>query len=188
MTGTAEPLDALHKHAENEYYQHRNIGKCYHCSLVQQIQLIYILAAIIWLAIIYWAQLYLPNNIIVWSLLAIPLIVFGLGFYYASYIGQDIEELMFQSNYLSFGFMITAVLINWNHPKNNNGKSEFFKHVVLAFILMMMSMIDIWVSKEKMTLVNHIQSILQTMALVILSIALYQYYKTISYIDSITSQ
>lgn len=182
MRGTPEPLD--HEiHNYKTAYHHPNLGRCYHCKLVQQIQLIYILAAIIWLAIIYWAQLYKPYNIITWGLLSIPLFVFGLGFYYAEYTGQDIEDLMFQANYLSFGFMITAVLINWNHPKNNSGKAEFFQHIVLAFILMMMSMIDVWVSRERMTLVYHIQSILQTMALVILSIALFQYYTALSHIE-----
>lgn len=180
------PDNELEKYLEetdHQQFQHRHVGKCYHCNLVQQIQLIYILAAIIWLAIIYWSRLYLPNTAIVWGLLTVPLVVFGLGYYYASCIGEDIEKLMFQSNYLSFGFMITVILINWNHPGHTAGKSQFFQHIVLAFILIMLSMIDIWVSREKMSLVYHIQSILQTIALVILSISLFQYYRAISDIE-----
>ena len=42
------PDDELRRYVDEievEQYQHKHVGKCYHCQLVQQIQLIYILAA-----------------------------------------------------------------------------------------------------------------------------------------------
>lgn len=141
------------------------------------IQLMYILAAILWVGLIYWCGLYQNSNILTWGLLLIPLLVFGMGYYNACNVNLEIEAYMLQSNYLSFGFLITIILLNWNSPLEATNKNKFFKLLITAFILIMLSMIDIWTDRQHLSVVIHFKSILQTAALVILSIALYAYYR-----------
>lgn len=146
-------------------------------NILLVIQLLYILSALLWIYLIYQCELYKDSNILIWILLVIPIVVFAIGYYNACQVTLEIETYMLQSNYLSFGFLITIILLNWNSPLNEPNKNKFFKLLVIAFILIMLSMIDVWVDRQHFSLMVHFKSILQTAALVILSIALYSYYR-----------
>ena len=146
-------------------------------SILIAIQLMYILASILWICFIYVCGLYRNFDTLIAILLAIPILVFMLGYYNACNVTLAIESNMLQSNYLSFGFLITIILLNWNSPLETKNKNKFFKLLISAFILIMLSMIDIWTDREHLSFVVHFKSILQTGALVILSVALYSYYR-----------
>lgn len=165
----------------NDEPEHNNSdGPCskkYNCETVFVIQLLYILAGVLWIALIYWCEIYKTIDMIMCILLIIPILVFAVGFYNACSVTVDIEDFMLGANYLSFGFLITIILINWNTPLQDTNKNSFFKLLVIAFVLIMLSMIDVWVDRTKLSILNHCKSILQTGALVILSIALYSYYR-----------
>ena len=153
-------------------------GKCdkYCGTVLFQIQLLYILAAVLWIYIVYFLNLWRDCDIVLMVLLAIPIIVFAISFNNSCNVSTDIEGTMLQSNYLSFGFLITIILLNWNTPVRGQNKNKFFEILILAFILIMISMIDFWTSKEQHSFVVHLKTVLQTTALVLLSIALYGYY------------
>ena len=152
-------------------------NNCYDQDILYVIQFIYILAGILWIYIIYLLDLYQYLNWITIILLFIPLIVFGVSYYNACQLNTETEVSMLQSNYLSFGFLITVILLNWNSPIKGPNKTKFFKLLIVAFIFIMLSMIDVWTTRQKQPIVIHSKSILQTSALILLSISLYSYYK-----------
>jgi hypothetical protein len=108
-----------------------------------------------------------------WLLLIIPLVVYGIGFAQAQYHTPELEDDMFLGNFLSFGFLTTVILINWTKVGD---KRKFFKILMLALILILLSLIDVWVKKKYQILVKHVRTILQTAALILLGYVLYLYY------------
>lgn len=150
---------------------------CYNPDIAITIQGIYILATVLWIVFVYWCELYKDFDWFMLLFVLIPPIVFIIGYYNACQVTLEIEDEVLGANYLSFGFLITIILLNWNSPIPANNKNKFFKLLVVAFVMIMLSMIDVWVRKEYMSVVKHIRTILQTAALVLLSIALYSYYK-----------
>lgn len=151
--------------------------QAYDRNTIFYIQCLYIILSVLWIALFWWLKLYDYSDIVIWALLFLPLLVFALSFANISRITDGVEKEVLGSNYLSFGFLIVVILINWNTPLETKNKTEFFSLIVFAFGLIMISMIDVWVTKSHMSWWKHLRTSLQTMALVLLVLALYIYYK-----------
>lgn len=147
---------------------------------VINIQVAYIIASIIWIVIIFIFGLF-RTNIWGWIILCIPLIVFGINYVNLTCITEEIEGEMLKGNFLSFAFLITVILINWSKIED---KSKYFKILLLALILLMLSLVDFWVKPENMSLVRHIRTIFNTSALILLIFALYLFYSEVIRPDS----
>ena len=146
--------------------------KTYDDETVRQIQIVYILAAIIWVVLIFvcgWFKTK-PLGLL---LLAIPLFVFAINYHNAIHPTVDLESDMFQGNFLSFAFLITVILINW---KKVGDKRKIFKILMISLVMIMLSLIDVWVDRENLILVKHVRTILQTSGLLLLAYGLYTYY------------
>ena len=86
------------------------------------------------------------------------------------------EDEMFDGNFLYFGFAIVVILVNWKSPIEHSEMLEFFRIIVVAFVLLMISLIDFWVDEDRMSVVKHFRTALETAALSLLAISLYLYY------------
>jgi len=139
---------------------------------VFNIQITYIIAVIVWIGLIFMFQLY-KTNIVGWIILAIPLIVFSINYSNLTCITEEVESEMLKGNFLSFAFLITIILINWSKIED---KSKYFRILLLALVLLMLSLVDIWVKPENMHLIRHIQTIFHTASLTLLVFGLYLYY------------
>jgi hypothetical protein len=144
----------------------------YSPECARKIQIIYIIAAIVWIIIIFilclW-DVYLIGLII----LAFPLIIFGINFAHATVITHEIEKEMFTGNFISFGFLIVVILINWSKIED---KSKYFVILFVALVLIMLSLVDVWVGTDNLSISKHLRSIFQTSAMALLVYALYIYY------------
>ena len=160
--------------ADNAPFHHlaRRNGKTYNPNTLRQIQIMYIIAAILWVVLIIYFR-WFKTGILGWVFLFIPLLVFAINYQSTCGHTTDIEGEMFQGTFLSFGFLITVILINWTKVGD---RQKIFKILGIALILIMFSMIDIWVRKEHIILIKHFRTILQTAALSLLAYALYTYY------------
>ncbi len=150
----------------------KNRKKTYHKDTVRQIQISYIIASILWVLLIFICRLYETGPIGL-LILTIPLVIFAINYQNASKHTTDLESEMFQGNFLSFGFLITSILINW---QKLDDKRKYFKLLMIALILLMLSLVDIWVDKDNFIIIKHIRSILETSALLLLAYTLYLYY------------
>lgn len=146
--------------------------KTYDSVTTKQIQLIYVIATVIWITLIIvfgWFR----TPIIGILLLSIPLVIFAINCYNVKNHTVDLESEMFHGNFLSFAFLITSVLINW---KKVGDKRKIFKILIVSLVIIMLSLVDVWVDRENLILIKHIRTILQTAALFLLAYCLYTYY------------
>lgn len=157
-----EPLHHLSKSRKKVYNQ----------DIVKKIQIMYIMAAIVWILLIFlcgWYDFGMFGIII----LLIPLVVYGINYKNIIHHTIDIESEMFQGNFLSFGYLLVIVFINWKQTKH---KRKIFGIILIGLVMIMLSMVDIWVDKENFILVKHFRTILQTASLFLLAFALYIFY------------
>lgn len=152
--------------------------KNYGTRKTRLVQGLYLVASVLWLALCYLLRLF-HTNFIGLLILLIPLAVFAFGFISSSSLSIEVEDDMFKSNYLSVGLLVMFPLLIWctNDYKGDIGKrAQFITIIIVALVLTMLSLIDIWVSKKWITLVKHVKSILQTSSLTLIIFALYHYY------------
>lgn len=141
------------------------------------IQAVYLLAIFLWVVFILYFEIYKEMDLIILFFLTIPIILFIVSFFSVNILTRDSQDGVLNGNYLTFGFLIVIIMINWNSPnKELINNSNFLKLILIAFILIMLSMLDIWVSEKWLSLIIHIRTILLTAALVILSMSLYVFY------------
>ncbi len=160
---TRKQYDKQHWHGQQNFKQTEKI---------KQIQILYILAVVDWIVVIFALKFY-DTNLIGIVILLIPFFVFGINFGSVAYHSVEIEDFVFKGNFLSFGFLIVVIIINWSKVGD---KSKLFKILLISLVLIMLSLIDIWVKKDKILLAKHFRTIFQTLALVLLVFALYSYY------------
>lgn len=147
----------------------------YNENTVMTIEAVYIIAALIWVLLIVFLTLVKPDYIVL-GLLLLPFIIFIINFLCLGSFSAKVEDQMLRGNFLSFGFIVAVVLINWNSPMERQDKTEFFKILIAAFILLMISLVDVWVNGDKLSIVKHIKTSLHTISLSLLALALYLYY------------
>jgi len=148
--------------------------KCDHDQdKIDQIKIFYLIAIILWVIIILWLQLY-KTDLVGWIFLLLPVAVYFVNFSNLDQCTKEVEENMFDGNFLSFAFLISVILINWNKTAN---KGKYFRLLTISLVMIMLSLVDLWVSKKSLILTKHIRSIFQTTALFLLAYTLYTYYK-----------
>jgi hypothetical protein len=155
----------------------------YNIQIVKNVKYIYVLSSVIWTGLIYVFNFF-ESDAIGWIFLLIPYFVFGINISQANKCTIDVEDDMFQTNFLSFGYLIVLFLINWEKVKF---KKKLFTILMVVLILILFSVFDVWVTKKKMVHVKHIRSILQTLALSLLAYALYIYYEGIIFKNDIAT-
>jgi len=139
------------------------------------VQSVYIIGLLLWILLIIVLGI-VHNNYIVLCILLITPIVYIINFVSIPKFTCELEEQMFKGNLLSFAFLVAIVLINWNSPAGAQDKTGFFKILITSFILLMLSLLDLWVDAEHMPIVKHVKTCLQTASLTLLALALYLYY------------
>ena len=150
--------------------------RCYDPSTSNKVFWCYIIAILLWILLIYLLRLYIKADFIVWLVLLIPVVLFAIGAYNANKITIEVESSVFQNNYLSLGLLIVIPLLTWISKDFAGDKKRFISVLILAVILNVIAMIDIWVTRDNLSVVKHVKSIIQTMASVLIVYALYTYY------------
>jgi len=145
---------------------------------VNRIRQLYLGAAILWTLLIFLLGIPKRADAIVIILIAIPYLIFLLNYCGADKVTPAGDKHVSQSlaTFLSFGFMIVIILINWNDKDQKPDKSPYFKIIVTALLLLMLSLIEIWVPPNQLPLMKYGRSALQTMAVTLLILSFYLYY------------
>lgn len=151
------------------------IPKHYAKHVCDEIRLVYIIATVVWLVLVFFFGLIKPDLVIIFFLL-IPVIVYAINFTFLCKTTCHVEDQMFRSNFLYFAFIVAIILFSWNKSLNRDQKGNLFAIVVLALILLMISMVDIWLQVEDMPIIKHIRTTLHTASLALLALALYIFY------------
>ena len=139
------------------------------------IRLIYILAIILWIFLIFVLSLY-RTGWLGYLILSLPIIAFLIGFYNISSITEEVEVELFSSNYWSIGLMIVIPLLVWLDREYKGDKKWFSYIFVTAVIFSTLSLLDVWLPRDWLSINRHVSSILQTMSIVLLVFALYVFF------------
>jgi hypothetical protein len=139
------------------------------------IQITYIIGVLAWIFLIYITGLY-ETNLLGLLILAIPIFVFGFGFVSARHLTVELEECLFSANSLSIGLVILLPLLTELDKTYNKNKQLFTRAILIAIVLAMFSLLDVWVQPKYLSITKHVKSILQTASLTLLIYALYSYY------------
>lgn len=131
--------------------------------------LIYLIFIVIWIAIIVWGGFYRSDPFVI-LILAIPILVFSINLYNTSHHTSAVASTMLKSNVLSFLFLSVSILVNWF---GSGERKRIFRALIISVFFILVSLLDIWVSEDKLIYVVHIKTALQTIALTLLIYALY---------------
>lgn len=144
---------------------------------IQVLQMIYIVAIIAWIYLV-WTFVLPWTDVLGYLILAIPIFLFLLGYAFASVITEEVEENVFGGNYLAVGLLVILPLLTWvnrDHCTGCSSAHHFTSILVLALILTLASLIDVWLPPQWLFIMRHVHSILVTMALALLMYAFYEY-------------
>lgn len=149
--------------------------KPYTENKIRYIQTLYIIAAIVWASVILIMHLY-RTDVIGLLILTIPFIIFAIGYYNASVMTPEIEDIIFKTNYLSVGLLVVIPLFTWLGKHHDADRGHFIGIITLGVVLSMISLLDFWVKRGWMSVIKHLKSVLQTMALTLFILAFYIFY------------
>lgn len=147
----------------------------YDHNTIFYMQLICLISIVLWFIIICYLNLF-DNSLFSWFLILIPIFVILINFLGVHQMNYKCEKQLFQGNFLSFGFLITIILINWNNPIHDCNKNSYFKILIFAFVFIMFTLIDFFIKRSYLSLIKLTKSIFNTFALTLLIWALYLYY------------
>ena len=175
----SKPKDNMKKksnvHDFNEKHQHKHKHLCeiLDPKEIDKIRRAYYIAIVLWIILVIACRFLFNLGLVGWLVLLIPLIVFFINLRSLDKCSQAVEDHMFSENFLSFSYLIVILIINWDKEADKN---KYFKPLFISFLLIMLSVIDIWVEHENLLLSKHIRSMFQTVALTILAYVLFVYY------------
>jgi hypothetical protein len=152
--------------------------KTYGTRKVRMVQSLYIIASLFWILLIYLLKLY-KTDFFGYLILLIPLFIFAFGFLNATSITGEVEDILYKANYLSVGLIIILPLLTWfaNDYKGDPQKRlQFLSIIIVALVLTLFSLMDVWVSRKWYPLVRHLKSVFQTLSISLLIFGLYIYY------------
>ena len=148
---------------------------------VVSVQYVYILAAVVWLIIlfavlIYWRkknESFVKHGLVGVLILIIPLVAFGVSFSNAHHITKDQEQRHWRGDYLTFASVAVLILINLSKSLD---KEKSYRIIMGAFLLLMLSLIEIWTRPEDQPIIIHTRGAFQTAGLALLAYAIYTAY------------
>jgi len=160
---------------QDDYYRRKR--KKYGVDKVYYIQVVYVVSIIIWILIIYMLNLY-QTDVPGWIILFIPIAVFLVSLYNLNSITREVEDELFQINFISLGLVIILPLTTWIVSNFTGDKRQFVRILIVSLGLILLALVDVWVKRSWLSTVKHVKSAFQTMALSLLVMCLYLYYSS----------
>lgn len=133
------------------------------------IRIIYLIAIVIWFLVIYWGGFY-KTGIVANFILLFPVLIFALAYHHVNNHTTDIIHRMLKGNIVSFLFLTVSLLVNWFKIGD---KKKVYKAMMISIIFIMISLVDYWIPQKDLVFLIHIKTISQTLAIVMLTYALY---------------
>lgn len=134
---------------------------------------VYIISLVIWtLLIFFFGYVDDPGSYV----LLLPYFLFLFAISNACYITRDVEEEIFENNYLTLGLLIALPLLTWMGSHYKGDKNKFVSIIIVAIIISILTHVDIWITRKWIPVYKHWVSALQTMSITLFVFALVNYY------------
>lgn len=152
----------------------RQTNKKYHRAKRTIIHVIYVVFFILWICIALWLGLYVSG--IVGAFIAlVPLVLFTISTVSIPYLTMGVEEQLFKANFLSLGLVVVIPLFGLMSKNYKGDQRQFLYVLLMAIVFAIVSLMDIWLSPNYMSVVKHIKSSLQIFAIVLLVFGIWLY-------------
>lgn len=136
---------------------------------------VYAIAILIWVVIVLYFRMYVaPGG---WVLL-LPIFVFFIAIIYSSELCQLVETEMFKANHLSVGLVFALTLLIWMGKDYTGDVRMFSATIIIAMVMTLLALIDVWVPREWLYVNKHVRSALQTMSITLFIFGLITYFLT----------
>nr|QBK93943.1 MAG: hypothetical protein LCPAC406_02570 [Pithovirus LCPAC406] len=147
---------------------------------VKRIRRIYVVFAVIWIILIFLLQIPRKNFLIL-ALLTVPIILALVAYNNAPHIEKTCEDLVLRTNTITVMIVAAAIVSQWKPFGGQDiNKNQFYKLLTAAFVILLLSVLDVWVPDCDRTVIIHVKVSLQGIAIVILIIAVYSFFLEVS--------
>ena len=142
---------------------------------VTWVRVILVFAIILWIVLVICFSMY-KTGIAGYIIIIIPIIAFIIAIANIDQITLELEERLFRDNYISIAVLFVLPLLIWLQCNYKRDKTTYVSIITIALIFALISLLDFWVGPRYISIVNHIKSIFQTYAVVLIIYAFYAYY------------
>ncbi len=164
---------------------HEHEPKRYPPEVVDDIRCIYVGAAIIWIILLVVLKVPKPDLLLL-IFLTIPLILYLIGYHNAQYLETSCDGNILRTNVITIMIVSAAIISQWTPAgKKVINKTGFYKLLTASFVLLLLSVTDVWIIQKDMPTVRHVKVAIQTASIVLLIVAVYSLYKKIAATDSL---
>lgn len=146
----------------------------YRTSDTKSAQIISVLSGVAWILLVWILRLDNTDGV-GWAILSIPILVYFVNFINSPRANESFSSLQPNSDNIAFATVTILVLINWAKPTGET-KTQLYKIILSAFILIMLSLINVISGETNTRQFLQGKSALQTAGIVLLAYALYSYY------------
>lgn len=145
----------------------------YNPRTVNILRVFYVVVIIVWIILVWRLKLYQTDNFGKF-IIAIPLIVWIISFYYLSELTVETEGKVFGNTYISVAIMVIIPLMTWTH--DNIQDERLVNIMILAIVFAVFSLLDIWIPERHITFMRHLRSVFQVASLTLIAYAIYNLY------------
>lgn len=141
--------------------------KCITHEQVFYVRLLYTVAVVVWIFIIYIFRLISHGNIFGYFVIPIPIVIFALGFLSAPNFTPYVRSEMLRSDMTAIALLFITILFNKSTTNTRHNGI-----VLLSAILILLSIVDVWTGEAGVPVSLVLKSILRTLAMSLLIYAL----------------
>lgn len=146
-------------------------GILYPADQVFNIRIAYLIGIIFWILLIYVLGIQICD-IITLIIFLIPFFAFGITCWNLGGVTVGTEKRLCTINCLTIGLFLVISLVTWSHDKHGED-TRIFRIAVVAIILGIITLIDVWVSPNWILFVMHVRSILNVLSMCLIIYCLY---------------
>lgn len=136
----------------------------------RQIELFYSGAVFMWILLCYSLGVYRARSLWGTLIVSIPVVIYALAFLSASRITKKVEHVMLSTDFLAFGLLFVSVLFEM---RRHGHKDYTVRIIVVSFVLLILSTVDVWTGEKSLVLARHIRSAARTAAVTLLIFVIY---------------
>lgn len=128
---------------------------------VTRLRILYLVLIVVWMVLIYLLRLYRMPSPLGYVILAFPILMFILSFIGVAHARKVVERDMMTSDFLVIGVLFVSALFSLKHTMF----SSYIIHIiVIGFIMLIFSSVDVAMSPRLMSISRHLRSGVKTMA------------------------
>lgn len=135
--------------------------------------MLYVMASVLWILLLAILGVFQRQTSLSHLILIIPLVVYAVGFTNVS-THERVEADMFRGDFVAVALVFVILFVKWVDKRPTS--TYILRITLAAFALIVVSMIDVWVSYRSVIVEKHVKSALHTAGITLLLYVLFVYF------------